>query len=35
MIKIEQIEKNTVKAENQLEKNQFIIFINPEGKKEG
>ena len=27
-----QIEKNTVKAENQLEKNQFITFINPEGK---
>ena len=27
-----QIEKNTVKAENQLAKNQFITFINPEGK---
>ena len=27
-----QIEKNTVKAENQLSKNQFITFINPEGK---
>ena len=27
-----QIDKNTVKAENQLAKNQFITFINPEGK---
>ena len=27
-----QIEKNTVKAENQLAKDQFITFINPEGK---
>ena len=27
-----QIEKNTVKAENQLAKNQFICYINPEGK---
>ena len=31
-IHMNQIEKNTVKAENQLEKNQFITFINPEGK---
>lgn len=29
---MDQIEKNTVKAENQLAKNQFIAFINPEGK---
>ena len=27
-----QLKKNTVKAENQLAKNQFVTFINPEGK---
>lgn len=32
LMQMNQIEKNTVKAENQLEKNQFISFINHEGK---
>ena len=31
LMTMNQIEKNTVKAENQLAKNQFISFINPEG----
>ena len=29
---MEQIEKNTVKAENQLRRNQYITYINPDGK---
>ena len=31
-VQMNQIEKNTVKAENQLAKDQFVTFIHPEGK---